>query len=132
MKRFVHGRPFDDRRSQSFDRIADLGFDLALAVKRSSERIDHSPDQTFTHRNRQCSFGPLHHITFLNRVPFAQNYDTGLVFFQIQSQSEDLAPFKFHQFEILDIPEAVRLNNIIPGFDHGSDLVHFRLDLLFL
>ena len=71
-----------------FHRIKLLGFYLATAVNRLSNRVDHPAQKLFPHRYGHNAFGALHSVAFFNRDKVPQDNRADCFLFQIQSDAD--------------------------------------------
>ena len=122
LKRLFHRLAVDDAGSDTLDRVVGVGDDLALAVDRVAERIDHAADHGIAHGHAHDAAGALDLVAFFDLLKVAEEHASDLVFFEVEREAANFVG-KFEQLARHDLFEAVDLGDTVADLDHRSDLV---------
>ncbi len=96
--------------------------DLALAVQRDAQRVDHAAEEAVPDRDREDLAGPADLLAFLDLAEVTQDDDTDLADLQVQGEAAG-AVLEFEQLVGHGRGQALDPCNTVATFDDGADLL---------
>src|SRR5882724_197244 len=126
LHRFVHRLARDDAGRLDLDAHAgDVG-ELALAVDRVAQRIDHPAEQAAADRHVDDRAGALDRVAFLDVAVVAEDDDADIVGFEVERHAAHAAG-KLDHLAGLDLVEAIDPGHAVAHRQHLADLGDIRL-----
>ena len=124
LERLVHRLSVDNARGLPFQRHFE-GFarNGAASVYRVAQRIDHAPQHAFGDVDRRDAPGPARFVTLPDRIDIAEQYDSDVVFLEIEHHAGGSARRKRDQLPGLYIRKSVKPRDAVPCLQDGPDFV---------
>ena len=119
-----NGLPLDDARRDFLHRIVRGGGDLALAVDRLAERVDHAAEQRFADRNGEELAGGAAFGAFLDGRVVAEQHDADFAFLEVEGHAGDAAAEIDHLVEH-DVGKAFDLGDAVADLADDADVGFF-------
>jgi len=135
LHRLVHRLAPDDTRRNLLDRRALGGLQIAFAVDRLTQRVDHASEQVFADRYFQDALGAADGVAFRDVLVCAHDHRADRILLQVQRQTVGVAR-EFDHFAGHHVRQPVNAGDAVGEADHGAFRTGFGrqievLDLLF-
>jgi hypothetical protein len=88
LQRLVHRLAAHDAGRLDLHAALDAADDVALAVDRLAQRVDHATEHGVTHRHRQDAAGGLHGLALFDLEAFTQHHGADGFFVEVQCQAD--------------------------------------------
>ena len=121
LHRFMHRFPLNDARGHRFDQPRLRGSDVAFAIDRTPEGINHAPQHGVAHGNGSDFSGGFHRASFLNTQAFTHQHRADVVVFEVQSDSFG-AVLEFEELTRHGLLEAINTGDSITHLQNGTDI----------
>ena len=123
-----HRLPLHHRGGLQLQNTALLGLDLAEAVDRGAERVDHPAEEGVADRHREDLAGAPHLLALLDPVVRAEDDRADLALVEVQRHAEHAAP-ELQQLVGHGRGEALDVGDAVTGVGDGADLFPGRVRL---
>ncbi len=124
LDRHRNGLPLDDARGDFFHRVVSRSNDVAFAVDRSTERVDHAAEKCFTDWDGEKLTGRAALRTFGHRRVVAEKHDADFAFFEVERHPGDTT-VEFDHLVEHDVGKAFDLRHAVSDLADGSDVGFF-------
>ena len=114
-----HGLTGNDARSQLLNGILGFTLDVAFAVDRLTESIDHAAKEALADGNGKEAAGGLHFVAGLDAFSVAENNATDFGFFEVESQAER-AVGELNHFVEHDVAQTFNLGCAVTDLAHDA------------
>ncbi len=122
LQRLLDGLALHDGRRDVLDRAKARRRDVALAVERLAERVDHAAEQRFADRHRRDAAGAPNARAFLDVDVGAHDHDADVVLFEVERDA--LQPvLELHELRRANAAQPVDAREVRSDLDHRTDLV---------
>src|SRR5262249_29162933 len=124
--RFTDGLPVHHAGRNTLERSElSAGVDRTASIKRTTERIDHSPDYFFTDGHRHNSLGAANLIAFFYILVGAEQHRSDFIFFEVERDSCDFAR-QIQKFAGHHTLEPVYFGDAVTGLNDSSYFSYFE------
>src|ERR1700731_24446 len=126
LQRFLDALALHPRRGLNLQRATGFRLDVAAAVDRMPERIDHTAQELIPDRDRQHLTGALDLLALRELFEIAENNRTNVVLVEVQGYTQHPA-LEFEQFLRHHGRQALDVRDAVAGVDDGADLLTRRV-----
>ena len=121
LQRLADALALHHRRGLQFQRATGVGLDVALAVDRLAERVDHAAEEGVADRHREHLAGALDLLALFDLLEVTEDHRADAVLVEVQRHTEHATGeleqlLRHHRGQALDVGDAVA------GVDDGADL----------
>src|SRR6185437_12869445 len=130
LQRLLHGLADDDAGRLALHLARVLRVDRAVAVDRTSERIDDAADQLWSYGHLEHAGGTANLVAFLELEVVAQDDGADVVFFEVEREGGDLLAGlggrDFEHFAGHGLLEAVNAGDAVLHFEYRTDFLNIE------
>jgi hypothetical protein len=110
-----------DRRGLNFKCAAFLGVDVAAAVDRLPERVDHAAEERVADGHRQHRAGSLDLLALFDVLEVTEDHGADIMLVEVQRDTENAAG-KLQQFLRHHRGQSLDVGDTVASIDDGADL----------
>ena len=126
LQRLLHALALHHRRGLDLQRPPLVGLDVAAAVDRLAERIDHAAEKLVADRNREHLAGALDLLALRDLLEVTQDHRADVVLVKVQRDTEHTA-LELEQLLCHHRRQAFDVRDAVAGIDDRADLFTRRV-----